>query len=197
MRSCGKTPDRLVNRGHDYHVNVIVIRCLITLLGKSQFSGVFSWHYNDDKMSAMASQITSLSIVYSTVYSCADERKHQSSASLVFVREIHRWPVNSPHKAPVTRKMFPFDDVITNKNRSLRRACIRSQKQSTYSESAINICGWMASKNAVLCSESDRCIYLSLLIYMCSEEFSRNLLKHCLLDTKPSPKSKASYEDFG
>ena len=38
----------------------------------------------------------------------ADQRKHQSSASLAFVR----WPVNSPHKGPVTRKMFPFDDVI-------------------------------------------------------------------------------------
>ena len=39
-------------------------------------------------------------------------RKHQSSASLAFVREIHRWPVNSPHKGPVTRGIFPFDDVI-------------------------------------------------------------------------------------
>ena len=38
--------------------------------------------------------------------------KYQSSASLTFVRGIHRWPVNSPHKRPVTRKMFPFDDVI-------------------------------------------------------------------------------------
>ena len=67
-------------------------------------------------MSAMASQITSLTIVYSTVYSCrhagTDERKHQSSASLAFVRGIHRWPVNFPLKGPVTRKMFPFDDVI-------------------------------------------------------------------------------------
>ena len=60
----------------------------------------------------MASQITSLTIVYSTVYSGADQRKHQSSASMAIVREIHRWPVNSPHKGPVTRKMFPFDDVI-------------------------------------------------------------------------------------
>ena len=42
----------------------------------------------------------------------ADQSKHQSSASLAFVRGIHRWPVNSPHKSPVTRKMFPFDDVI-------------------------------------------------------------------------------------
>ena len=62
-------------------------------------------------MGALASQITSLTIVYSSVYSCADQSKHQSSASLAFVRGIHRWPVNTPHKWPVTRKMFPFDDV--------------------------------------------------------------------------------------
>ena len=68
--------------------------------------------YNDVIMRAMASQITSLTIVYSTVYSGADQRKHQSSASLAFVRGIHRWPVNSPHKGPVTRKTFPFDDVF-------------------------------------------------------------------------------------
>ena len=70
-------------------------------------------HYNDVTLSAMASQITSLTIVYSTVYSCAYQRQHQSSTSLAFVRGIHRWPVNSPSKGPVTRKMFPFDDVIT------------------------------------------------------------------------------------
>ena len=69
-------------------------------------------NYNDVIMRAMASQITSLTIVYSTIYSGADQRKHQSSASLAFVRGIHRWPVNSPHKGPVTLKMFPFDDVI-------------------------------------------------------------------------------------
>ena len=39
-------------------------------------------------------------------------RKHQSSASLASVRGIHRSSVNSPHKGPVTRKMFPSDDVI-------------------------------------------------------------------------------------
>ena len=61
-------------------------------------------HYNDVIMNAMASQITSLTIVYSTVYSGADQRKHHSSASLAFVRGIHRWPVNSPHKWPVSRK---------------------------------------------------------------------------------------------
>ena len=63
-------------------------------------------------MGAIASQITSLTIVYSTVYSGADQRKHQSSASLAFVRGIHRGSVNSPHKWSVTREMFPFDDVI-------------------------------------------------------------------------------------
>ena len=63
-------------------------------------------------MTTIASQITSLTIVYSTVYSGADQRKHQSSASLAFVRGIHRWPVDSPYKEPVRRKMFQFDDVI-------------------------------------------------------------------------------------
>ena len=60
----------------------------------------------------MASQLTSLRIVYSTNYSGADQRKHQSSSSLAFVRGIHRWPVNYPHKGPVTRQIFPSDNVI-------------------------------------------------------------------------------------
>ena len=62
-------------------------------------------HYSDVIMSTMASH-------YSTVYSGADRTKHQSSTSLTFVRGINRWPVNSPHKMPVTRKIFPFDDII-------------------------------------------------------------------------------------
>ena len=65
----------------------------------------------------MTSQITSLMTVYSTVYSSADQRKHQSSASLAFVWGIHRSSVNSPHKGPVTQKMFPFDDVIISMQR--------------------------------------------------------------------------------
>ena len=63
-------------------------------------------------MGAMASQISSLTSVHLPVYSGADKRKHQISTSLAFVRGIHRWPVNSPHKLPVTRKMFPFGDII-------------------------------------------------------------------------------------
>ena len=79
---------------------------------------VFFWflllwfHYSDIIMSMMASQITGISIVYSTICSGTDQRKHQSLASLAFVRGIHWWPVNSLHKGPVTQKMFSFDDVI-------------------------------------------------------------------------------------
>ena len=94
---------------------------------KELFTLLFEWTYSSDTpagkpdvafylsdviMIAMTSPITSPTTVYSIVYSDADRRKHQSSASLAFVGGIHRWPVNSPHKWPVTRKMFPFDDVI-------------------------------------------------------------------------------------
>ena len=71
-------------------------------------------HYSDVITSTMVSQITSASIIYSTICSGADRRKHQSFASLAFVRGIHWWPVNSPHKGPVMWKMFPFDDIIMN-----------------------------------------------------------------------------------
>ena len=78
-------------------------------------------------MGAIASEITSLTSVYSTVYSDADHRKHQSSASLAFVRGSHRGPKNSPHKWPVTREMFPFDDVIMIPRMYIqmkRKACV-------------------------------------------------------------------------
>ena len=65
---------------------------------------ITSPYYNDVIITAMAFQFTSLTSVYSTVYSGADQRKHQSSASLAFVRGIHRW-----------RGTFPFDDVIMTK----------------------------------------------------------------------------------
>ena len=69
-------------------------------------------HHGDVILGSVASQITSLTIGYSTVYSDADQRKHQSSASLAFERGIHQEPVNSLHKWPVMRKIFLFDDVI-------------------------------------------------------------------------------------
>ena len=73
-------------------------------LDRIHLDDVIRQHYSDVIMGAMASPITSLTIVYSTVYSGADQRKHQSSASLAFVPG----PVNSPHKRPVTWKIFYF-----------------------------------------------------------------------------------------
>ena len=89
---------------------------LVVTIGMAVASGCITGnchHYSDVIMSAMASQITSVSMVCSAVWSSADQRKHQSSASLAFVRGIQQWLVDFPHKGPVTRKIFPFDDVIT------------------------------------------------------------------------------------
>ena len=63
-------------------------------------------------MSAMASGITSVSVVFSSVWSGADQRKHQSSASLAFVSGNHRSAMDYPHKGSVMRKLFPFGDVV-------------------------------------------------------------------------------------
>ena len=96
-------------------------------------------HYGDVIMGTMASQITSLTIVYSTVYSDADQRKHQSSALLAFVRGIHWGPVNSPHKWPVTRKMFPFDDVIMKLERSMDVIITRNTKRLFLQKQSLRI----------------------------------------------------------
>ena len=90
-------------RRYRAHYDVIVVTPMSFLL--------YVRYYNDIIMGARASQITSLTIVYSTVFSGVDQRKHKSSASLAFVPGIHRWPVSSPHKWPETQKMLPFDDV--------------------------------------------------------------------------------------
>ena len=87
-------------------------------------------HYDDVIMGAMASEITNLTMVYSTVYSDADQRKHQSSASLAIVRGIHRGPVNFPHKWPVTRKMFPFHDVIMVHWKMTQVSCVVISSES-------------------------------------------------------------------
>ena len=76
----------------------------------------YTMNYSDVIMSTMVSQITGVSIVCSTVCSDADHRKHQSFSPLAIVRGLHRWPVDPPHKGPITRKMLPFDDVITNRD---------------------------------------------------------------------------------
>ena len=97
------------------HINILYIYIHNGTPCKMTRNATPKWHklchYNDVMMTTMASQITSLTVVYSTVYSDADQRKHQSSASLAFVWGIHRTG-EFPHIGPATRKMFPFDDVI-------------------------------------------------------------------------------------
>ena len=78
----------------------------------SQRSNADIWYALQRRHNECASQITGASIVYLTVCTCADQIKHQSFASLAFVRRIDRWPVDSPRKGPVSQKTFPSNDVI-------------------------------------------------------------------------------------
>ena len=82
-------------------------------------------------MGTMAAQITRLTIVYSTVYSRRRPKKTSKLHVTGLVREIHRWQVNSPHKGPVTRKMFPFDDVVM--------LCRHGVAFQTFAEATANI----------------------------------------------------------
>ena len=76
------------------------------------FKLILVTHHHEITTSAMMSQITGIWTVCSLVCSGAHQRNHQSSVLLTFVRGIHQWLVDSPHKGPVTRKMFPFDYII-------------------------------------------------------------------------------------
>ena len=119
----GKFTDASVSlryKATDNYSRLMTSMCHTALFKRPLFEWFFT-NYNDIIMCTMAYQITSLAIVYSTVYSGANQRKHQSSASLAFVQGIHRWPVNFPHKGPVPWKMFPFDDVIIWRLRSFQK----------------------------------------------------------------------------
>ena len=115
------------------------------------------WHYDDVIMTMLASQITSLTVVYSIVYSGVDQSKHQSSASLAFVQEIHRGPVNFPHKWPVTRKMFPFDDVIMWENMCIYLFLLSSSNRK-HGPFALCRVRWGKWSSWFLCRET--CIWL-------------------------------------
>ena len=104
-------------------------------------------HCNDVIMSAVASQITSVSIVCLAVGSGADQWKHQSSASLSFVRGIHRSLVNSAHKRPVTRKMFPFDDVIMKKPQQSTTTCVCIGPENHWAYRKLSL--WQTSQPSV------------------------------------------------
>ena len=99
-------------KARNIHVWIYWWRHMDVYVSRFTSHSTVSSHYSGVTMSATASQITSLTIVYSKAHSGTDQRKYQSYASLAFVRGIQRWPVNSPHKGSVTRKIFLFDDVI-------------------------------------------------------------------------------------
>ena len=87
---------------------------IVLLLDFNQTISTPLQHYNDIPMSTIVSQITSLTAVYISVYSRADQRKYQSSASLAFARGIHWWSVNSPTQRASNAENVAFDDVIMN-----------------------------------------------------------------------------------
>ena len=97
------------NENPSYDMNFWFYPRKVLIFGQLWYVGK---QYSDVTMSIVASHMTSISIVCSNVYSGAYQREHESSALLAFVRGIRRWPVDSPHKGPVTREMFPFDDII-------------------------------------------------------------------------------------
>ena len=127
-------------------------------------------HYSDVIMSAMSSQITGVSIVYWAVCSGANQRKHQSSTSLAFVRGIHRGLMNSSHKGPVTRKMLPFDYVIMH-------FCYQVVHLWDLRLVRCRICGTGWGKMATNGShrESERCMYIFGHIYICLINCSQRL----------------------
>ena len=110
----------------------------------STYSTIFACndHYSDVMMSTMASQITSLTIIYPTVHSGADRRKQQSSVSRAFFRGIHRWRGITRTKGPVTRKMIPLDDVIMRYSRYYYRAwnCVPAASVGAWYDYSLLIC---------------------------------------------------------
>ena len=124
----------------------------------------------------MASQITSLTIVYSTVYSGADQRKHESSASLAFVRGIHWWPVHFLHKGPVMRKMFPFDDVIISRS-SLIENRMKNAKSTHFYWYTVRIPGKLrVSIVSILEKENGKTIWIKLYVELIMAEKGQSSL---------------------
>ena len=133
-------------------------------------------------MGAVASQITSLTIVYSTVHSDADQRKHQSSTSLAFVQGILRGPVNSLHKWPVTRRMFPFDDVIVRNHFEYPSSCVKPPPDDNSPLSS-----WFKA----MCTDSQGSILsFRTFLHICFVSFgtagnaTRNLMKNMYLKSR-------------
>ena len=178
-----------------YHARCLVVLCFVAvvILVPTAFTPRPP-HYNDIIMTAMASQITSLMIVYSTVYSGADQRKHQSSVSLAFVRGIHRWPVNPLLIGPVTRKMFLFDDVIMRRHLYHNRitACVLNVLIPFFSivfmhlfpilarQSFTFLAFWQTIKKKLLCySQYNEWLGSKLVEQSCSPKDFKSTHEHC------------------
>ena len=67
------------------------------------------WHH--DERDGVSNHLC-LDCLPNRLFRRRSNKKNQNPASLAFVREIHRWSVDSPHKGPVTREMFIFDNII-------------------------------------------------------------------------------------
>ena len=128
-------------------------------------------------MGAMVPQIDSIATVYSTVYSGTDQRKFQISASLTFVRGIHWWPVNSPHKTPVTRKMLQFDDVI-NREHMLWGILYLNwlPNRRSWNGSLFGFRYFLRSSSIIICSDVSQTTFV--LSLQC---FSRMYIVKCIL----------------
>ena len=138
----------LVKRGLDLFVVHLIEGTLLGALMSSELRSNYrqndnvspnGYRYSDVIMGTIGSQITSLAIVYSTVYSGADKKNIKAP------RHWRLWPMNSPHKWPVTRKMLPFDDVIMcyHDSGGMRKCCVAYQrtkrKQIKYEICEVNL----------------------------------------------------------
>ena len=130
-------------------VQIMAHCCQATIPDPNQVIDKVARQYNDVIMSAMASQITDVSFVCLTVCSGADQRRHQSSASLTFLRGIHRWTVDSPHKASNVENVFIW---WRHHGRLWRHQATMSFNMHVFPRkiAAIFVFGWNTKRKSIL-----------------------------------------------
>ena len=131
-------------------------------------------HYNDAIMSTMASEITSLSFVCLDVCSGGDQRKHQSSASLAFVRGIHRWPVDYPHTRPSYAEFFS----VWWRHHDLQTYKLKGYGISDYSHHIhCFLCLWIPMLKTQYSFSSTTCLFYRKMFFilLCNRRLCQNL----------------------
>ena len=132
----------IITSVHLYVVHLFVHRC-------GSYLNALQWFY---MMTAVASQIISVSIVCSTVCSGADQRKHQRFASLTFVSHFHPHPTP---KGPVTRTIFPLNDINMS---MLFKFNMQNSSLCTRCGIAIRRISWnLTNGKSILIQETDWC----------------------------------------